>query len=51
MAEFMANNIHNEITGEMFRRVVQESKLDLVLRPRLLKLDELTARLVGITRG
>lgn len=40
MIEFIANSIRNEITGELFRRVVVESKLTLALWPRLPKSDE-----------
>lgn len=44
MAGFTSNNVRNEITGELFRRVEVESKLSTVLWPHLLELDEPTCR-------
>lgn len=44
MVEFTANGVRNEITKEMFRRVVVESKLSHALWPRLLEPDKPTCR-------
>lgn len=44
MVGFTTNNMRNKIIVEMFRRVVEESKLGMVLRPRLPKPEEPTCQ-------